>query len=566
MITVLRTCLPLLLSAPLVAAQDDPFFDPTDRTGDGVAFLEWELESSAPRVGQVVSVRLRFGVEEGFFEDALVQPFRQRLDLPVQVKLPNLKDAGAVEWLDAVQVGERSFVLDSDLALGRAVVIPRDDRRYVGVEITRGLRLNRAGRVTLPAPRLHFASTSGFREDLVHGRVATDRQDALVLGEPLVLEVVDLPEEGRPPEFSGAVGRFEVWATVENRELAVGETMVVRLEIEGEGQLGDTLDRWPDRVAGFQILGRTVEGRDLRLDLVPLGADEAETEVIRTMVREQQELGLDLDYLHGAAAVREVAPALSETIRGASFCPTDGHADPVAAVTAFAAAARRAGADIREGVRATRLVEEGGRITGAETSDGVIRADAVVVAAGVHTPELLAPLGLTLPLAPTVVCVLQTVPLPPLLDQVLGVANADCAGRQQIDGRLRVTTGIGPYERPVEGWTAEDLHPSAAVVGVMNERISAVLPAFRDVPIARLWGGLIDMTPDALPVLDTPAEAPGLVVAAGFSGHGFALGPVTGQIIADLALGRTCRHPIAPFRLGRFNDATGPRAELTLHG
>ena len=100
----------------------------------------------------------------------------------------------------------------------------------------------------------------------------------------------------------------------------------------------------------------------------------------------------------------------------------------------------------------------------------------------------------------------------------------------------------------------------------MNERISAILPAFRDVPIARLWGGLIDMTPDALPVLDTPAEAPGLVVAAGFSGHGFALGPVTGQIIADLALGRTCRHPIAPFRLGRFNDATGPRAELTLHG
>jgi sarcosine oxidase subunit beta len=56
------------------------------------------------------------------------------------------------------------------------------------------------------------------------------------------------------------------------------------------------------------------------------------------------------------------------------------------------------------------------------------------------------------------------------------------------------------------------------------------------------------------------------VIAAGFSGHGFCLGPVTGQIVADLAMGRESRHLIAPFRLARFNDP-GPRpAELTLHG
>jgi sarcosine oxidase subunit beta len=162
--------------------------------------------------------------------------------------------------------------------------------------------------------------------------------------------------------------------------------------------------------------------------------------------------------------------------------------------------------------------------------------------------------------------VLQTVPLPPLLDQVFGVANADCAGRQEIDGRLRVTTGIGPWDRPLAGWSPEDLHPRITNVTDLVERIAAILPAFREARLARVWGGLIDLTPDGLPVLDAPAQVPGLVIAAGFSGHGFCLGPVTGQIVADLATGCENRHPIAPFRLARFNDP-GPRpAELTLHG
>jgi sarcosine oxidase subunit beta len=69
-----------------------------------------------------------------------------------------------------------------------------------------------------------------------------------------------------------------------------------------------------------------------------------------------------------------------------------------------------------------------------------------------------------------------------------------------------------------------------------------------------------------LPVLDAPAQAPGLVIAAGFSGHGFCLGPVTGQIAADLALGRECRHPIAPFRLERFKHSDRQATDLTLHG
>jgi sarcosine oxidase subunit beta len=296
-----------------------------------------------------------------------------------------------------------------------------------------------------------------------------------------------------------------------------------------------------------------------------LARNEAEVAVIRALVADQRAQELELDYLEGAA-IREIAPALSGRILAASFCPSDGHADPVATVQAFAAAARSHGALIREGTRATGLILQSGRIAGVETSAGPIPGDCVILASGVHAPELLAPLGLHVPLSLRLVTVLQTAPLPPLLEPVLGVANADCSARQEIGGRLRVTTGIGPWEHPLDGWRPEDFHPSAAEVATLGQRISAILPAFETAPIARLWGGLIDMTPDGLPVLDAPAQAPGLVIAAGFSGHGFCLGPVTGQIAADLALGRECRHPIAPFRLERFKHSDRQATDLTLHG
>jgi sarcosine oxidase subunit beta len=83
--------------------------------------------------------------------------------------------------------------------------------------------------------------------------------------------------------------------------------------------------------------------------------------------------------------------------------------------------------------------------------------------------------------------------------------------------------------------------------------------------IARVWGGLLDMTPDALPVIERVPEIAGLVVAAGFSGHGFCLGPVTGQIVRDLVIDGKTAHPIEPFRRERFLAAREPVA-ATLHG
>lgn len=311
-------------------------------------------------------------------------------------------------------------------------------------------------------------------------------------------------------------------------------------------------------------LGCSVDYRrkgNLRLARTP-----EEVEVIRALVAQQRAMGLDLTFLPDNAAVRAVAPAISRDVLAASFCPSDGHADPVKATRGFAAAARRAGADIREGVTVRNIRVEHGRACGVETDQGFVPAGAVIAAAGVNTPALLEPLGLCLPVAVKLVSVVQTEPVAPCFDQVFGVANADCAGRQQVDGRFRFTNGLGDWTGDAAGWTEEGLRPSADDVAALVALVARVLPAVAAVPVARCWGGLIDLTPDALPVLDRAPGIAGLVIAAGFSGHGFCLGPVSGEIAADLATDRTSPHDLSPFAFGRFAARTAAPAELTLHG
>ena len=92
------------------------------------------------------------------------------------------------------------------------------------------------------------------------------------------------------------------------------------------------------------------------------------------------------------------------------------------------------------------------------------------------------------------------------------------------------------------------------------------MPAFRSAPIEAVWAGLIDMTPDALPVLDRVPGADGLVAAMGFSGHGFALGPVTGRIVSALVRGEASGFDLQPFRFGRFAGWNQAAEPATLHG
>ena len=105
--------------------------------------------------------------------------------------------------------------------------------------------------------------------------------------------------------------------------------------------------------------------------------------------------------------------------------------------------------------------------------------------------------------------------------------------------------------------------PTAHNIAAILSRGSAVVPALAQARIARVWAGLLDMTPDGLPIIERTQEVEGLVIAAGFSGHGFCLGPITGRIICELVTRRESSLPIHPFRRARFADVNGAvRTEL----
>jgi sarcosine oxidase subunit beta len=302
-----------------------------------------------------------------------------------------------------------------------------------------------------------------------------------------------------------------------------------------------------------------------------LARTEAEVPVIAALVEEQTAAGLDLTFLSSNAEVRTVAPALSERVLAASHCPTDGSADPTSTVSAYVEAAKRLGATMRFGERALRIETSGGRATAVVTDKGTIPAGKVVVAAGIFGNELLEPLGYEVPLQVPMVTVLRSTPLDATLQQVIGVANADCAGRQEFNGRFRVTSGLqdwhgGLTETATEAGPRPKVLPTGDSIAEVVKLFGDVVPAFAAAQIEEFWAGLIDLTPDALPVLDDSLETEGVVVAMGFSGHGFCLGPITGRIVADLVQGRPSRMPIEPFGIRRFAALRNAAEPVTLHG
>jgi sarcosine oxidase subunit beta len=297
-----------------------------------------------------------------------------------------------------------------------------------------------------------------------------------------------------------------------------------------------------------------------------LAKSEEEANYIRSMVELQRESGLIIDLIDGQEARRQ-APALSKHIVLASLCMSDGFANAVATTKAYAEAACRYGASIIENCTAIKIIEKNSKIIGVETSSGYLDADCVVITAGIHTPSFLKPLGIELPLSIQCVHVAETAPIPQLFQHVFGVAKANCAGRQNHNGQFRYTTGIGPYHGNSEQWTVEDLKPTSECLNNLKYLVSEFIPALRDVEPENIWGGLIDLTPDALPVIDRLDKIDGLVVGAGFSGHGFGIAPSIGRILAALAAGKKIKHNIDAFRLDRFSRKQFQKNQkLTLNG
>jgi sarcosine oxidase subunit beta len=312
------------------------------------------------------------------------------------------------------------------------------------------------------------------------------------------------------------------------------------------------LARWPDLSRELEAETGYRRGGGLRVAL-----DDTAWRAAPAWVAEQRADGVPVELVDAAAA-RRLAPGITPAYRGGVYSAIDGQAEAMTTVSAFAAAARRLGARIEDGVGAVEIVAEQGRAVAVTRTDGArLRGDAVIVAAGAWTAPLLAPLDVRIPLETRALQMLLTTPAPPALEPVVGAFARKLSLKQLADGAYLIGGGW-PAEipdQPGNVWTLRDdsVQGSLAVAREVH-------PPTASCALDRGWAGLEAFTPDELPVLGPVPGVEGLLVAAGFSGHGFALAPAIGDILARLTLGLDARPELwRGLRVERF-------AALTLAG
>ncbi len=139
----------------------------------------------------------------------------------------------------------------------------------------------------------------------------------------------------------------------------------------------------------------------------------------------------------------------------------------------------------------------------------------------------------------------------PFLRPVLGCASRPLSFKQFANGTVLIGGGYRGRAEADRNRTILDL------TGLGRNAQSALdlFPQLTDVRIVRCWAGIEAVTPDQLPVIGAATRAADAWHAFGFSAHGFQLGPVVGELLADLALTGRCRVPIEPFRADRFASA-----------
>ncbi len=198
-----------------------------------------------------------------------------------------------------------------------------------------------------------------------------------------------------------------------------------------------------------------------------------------------------------------------------------------------------------------------GRATGVETRSGRVPAGAVVVAAGVWTPELLATAGLTVPVTPRKGQIVVLERSPVIFHRKLSEAGY-VAAVEADDAELQIAMVVEstPSGTALLGSSRQhvgfDREVEISVAGAIARRAARFFPILRDARALRVYAGLRPLTPDHVPIIGPFAEAPNICVATGHEGAGIGLAPATGELVAAWHTGAPTPLPIAWFSPDRF--------------
>lgn len=341
----------------------------------------------------------------------------------------------------------------------------------------------------------------------------------------LLLEKEDFFGQGATGRCAGGV-RYQFSTEVNVRLSKASLPMLERFEDE----IGQAIDY---RQCGYLIFS----GK--QSDLV----------AFRQNVELQNRLEVATEWLPGDEIRRRLPEMRLEDVQGGTYNAKDGLVDPNSVVMGYIGAATRLGAQFLTGIEVTGIEVESGQISAVQTSTGIVQAPVVVNAAGPWAGLVGSMAGVEVPITPLRRQMLTTSPLPELRPDFPFVIDFPQSLYFHREGEGLLTGMSNPHEKP--GFNQE-VDPEWELVNL--EAAAARLPMLEHAGLVAHWAGLYEVTPDAHPIYGrTPVE--GFYLCAGFSGHGFMHGPVTGKLMSEFILdGQAATVDVSMLDLARFSE------------
>lgn len=330
---------------------------------------------------------------------------------------------------------------------------------------------------------------------------------------------------------SGATGACgagirQQWSTHENTKLAIDS---VKIFEKLSRELGEDIDL---RQGGYLIAVHNKE--DMR-------QSEKNVEM-------QRSLGLKVDILK-PEQITDIVPILDVKAMnaiGATFCPTDGHANPFKINFAYANVAKKHGANIYTHTEVTGIKTKNNAISEVKTEKGTIKTNIVVNAAGVWSKDIANMIGVKLPNIPFRKEIMVTERFKPMFEAMVISFRDGIYFSQQREGQI-----IGGLPIPEER-SGYKMMPTIVFMQHMARTLTRYAPVLKHLNMLRHWTGFYDVTPDARPILGEIKQVKGFIQCHGFSGHGFMLSPMVTKLLCDLIVDGKTSEVLENLNLERF--------------
>lgn len=280
-----------------------------------------------------------------------------------------------------------------------------------------------------------------------------------------------------------------------------------------------------------------------------LMSDEVRWKMFQGQAEMQRGLGLPVQTLSPAEASAIVPELNMEGVLGATYCPTDGLGNPHEITQAYERRARDLGASFRFGVEVTGLILDGTRVTGVKTSAGEIDSPWVVNAAGAWAAPVARWAGIDLPVQPYRRHCFTTNPLPFVHDRLPMIVDMKSGVYMHRESGGLLMGLADKDETP-----SFDTSTNWDFVEKVVEPAMSRLPALEAAEIVNGWAGLYETTPDHNAVLGPVRGVDGIMLANGFSGHGFMQAPGVGQLLAEWIVDGHPSIELSEMRLERFAE------------